>query len=40
MTQGLENAVLLHADVLHTSGRRSDLHFEAVLQKYLQFSYE
>jgi hypothetical protein len=38
--QGVENAVPLYADIPRTSGKGSDVPFEAVLQEYLQFPYE
>jgi hypothetical protein len=34
---GVENAVILQADISRACGRGSDLPFEAVLQEYLQF---
>jgi hypothetical protein len=40
ITGGVENAAPLHVDIPYTRGRCSDLSFEAVLQEYLQFSYE
>jgi hypothetical protein len=40
ITGGVENAVLLHINIPHTSGRYSDLPSEAVLQEYLQFPCE
>jgi hypothetical protein len=36
----VENCVPLYVDVPCTSGRVSDLPFEAVLQEYFQFPYE
>jgi hypothetical protein len=39
-TGGVENAVPLHADSSCTSGRGSDLPYEAVLQEYLQFPHK
>jgi hypothetical protein len=40
ITGGVENALLLHADILRTGGRGFDVPFETVLQEYLQFPYE
>jgi hypothetical protein len=40
ITGDVENAGPLHVDIPRTSGRSSDLPFEAVLQEHLQFPYE
>lgn len=37
ITGGGENDVPLHINIPRTNRKGSDLHFEAVLQKYLQF---
>jgi hypothetical protein len=39
-TGDVESGVCLNIDVPGTSGRGSDIPFEAVLQRYLQFLYE
>jgi hypothetical protein len=40
ITRSVENAVPLHINIPHTGSSGSDLHFEAVLQEYLQLAYE
>jgi hypothetical protein len=39
-TRGLGNAVPLHVDIPHTSGRGFDLPSEDALQEYFKFLYE
>jgi hypothetical protein len=40
ITEGVENAVLLHADIPRTCKGDSDLPSEAVLHEHLPFPYE